>query len=155
MQTLDFPIRILERGPDDLCILVAHEPLNYHHPEAKEKAKKTREFCNWIRKQFPKVPTEFRYVNKKSVRHSGRKWWQHARRKTVNCDKNFIAYGLSRSEMMLIKLAWSFKTQPIRFETDPTITSNHFVIQGSTLDPSEALKKRIEKNTKVKAVRLV
>lgn len=153
MQTLDFPIRILERENGDVCILVSHEDQVYYKNEAnREKANHTRAFCNWVRKQFPHVPTEFRFVNTKSVSIRSRSIWGYGipRSRTVNCDKHFVAYDLTKSELMLIKLAWQFQTQPVRLATTPPIENSFTINAFGGLRPTDALKKRIENKTRAK-----
>lgn len=157
MQQLDYPIRILERGPDDLCILVPHDSLTYwKDTERKTKANKTREFCNWLRKQFPDVPTEFRYVNTKQVRVSRRStWYGGARYKTVNCDKHFVAYGLTKNQMLMVKLAWQFETQKCRKESSPS-DPEAFTINGiKPFKPTDVLQARLDNKTKAKPVKAV
>jgi hypothetical protein len=155
MQELDYPIRILERGPDDFCILVPHDSLTYwKDKERKEKANKTRAFCNWLRKTFPHVPTEFRYVNTKQVRVGRGSYWSRRRFKTVNCDKHFVAYGLKGSELMMVKLAWQFTSQPCRLKTATHPDPSAYAIEAPAgFRPSDALVKRIENKTKAKPVR--
>jgi len=153
---LHFPVRLLERGPDDFCILVSHEP-NLAWGEAKqageERRNKTRSFCNWIRKTFPHVPTEFRYVNTRVVRIRGRNTWGYrSATRTINCDKHFVAYGLKKNELMMTKLAWVFKTQPVCLATGPCIEGSFTVNAPGGFRPSDELKKRIEAKTKPKAL---
>ena len=152
MQTLDFPIRILERENGDVCILVSHEDQVYYKNEAnREKANHTREFCNWIRKQFPHVPTEFRFVNTKRVRiHGRRSAWSAPRYRIAGCDKHFIAYDMTKAELMLTKLSWQFQSQPVRLATGPPIEKSFTINAPGGFRPSEALKKRIEKKTRAK-----
>lgn len=152
MNQLDFPVRIFERDANDYCILVPHEDISrWHNEAAKESANKTRAFCNWIRKQFPHVPTEFRFVNTKRVRiHGRRSIWATPRYRQAGCDKHFVAYGLTKAELMMIKLAWQFKSQPVRLATGPTIPDSFTVDAPGGFRPSDALKKRIEKNARAK-----
>lgn len=145
MNELDYTLRILERGEDDLVLMVPHE-VNDAWGNTKEqiaaRKAKTKLFCDWIRKQFPHVPTEFRYVNKRRVRdHRYRHW---ARYKTINTDKHFVAYGLTKGEMMIIKLSWSFQQQVARLYRSPPVDKS-FVIELDEFLPTEALTKRLAK----------
>ena len=156
MQQLDYPIRILERGPDDLCVLVPHDSLVSWKDVGKEKANKTRAFCNWLRKQFPDVPTEFRYVNTKQVRVSRRSnFYGGARYKTVNCDKHFVAYGLTKNQMLMVKLAWQFETQLARKESSPSDPKAYTIKGIKPFKPTDVLQARLDNKTKVKPVKAV
>ena len=152
MQTLDFPIRILEREDGNVCILVSHEDQVYYKNAAnREKANHTRAFCNWLRKQFPHVPTEFRFVNTKQVRvHGRRSVWSAPRYRTAGCDKHFIAYDLTKNELLMVKLAWQFQTQPVRLATCPPIDGSFTINAPGGFRPSDALKKRMEAKTRTK-----
>jgi hypothetical protein len=154
MQTLAYPIRILEQD-SKFSILVPHDSLSqWRDTEGKTNRNKTREFCNWIRRQFSHIPTEFRYVNTKQVRIPGSKSWSIRRFKTVKCDKHFIAYNLSKTELMLIKLSWQFSTQPVRLQNDPADPLAFTIDSPGIFGPSNALLARLEKNTKAKPVRV-
>lgn len=154
MQTLAYPVRILEQD-SNISIFVPHDSLTqWRDQQGKSNRDKTREFCNWIRKQFPHVPTEFRYVNTKRVGIYGAKSWSIRRYRTVKCDKHFVAYGLTKNELMLIKLSWQFVTQPVRLSTDPDIPGSFTIETSGGFQPSDTLLARLEKKTKAKPVRV-
>lgn len=151
---LGFPLRIYENDPDDIILMVPHDPstswiytLNglCSVSEAAEYTKRTRRFCNWLRKQFPDVPTEFRYVNKTRVpdyRYRRSIWGGPSRHKTVNSDKHFVAYGLTRQQMLMIKLAWVFETHVVKIKNGIDTESADFLLD-KVIVPSAELKKRM------------
>lgn len=150
-------VRLYEKEDGTTVLMVSHEPQDYFirtkHPEF---AKQTRKFCNWIRKTFPHVPTEFRYVNTRQVRYPlGSYWNRNYNTRTVNCDKHFVAYGLQKSELMMIKLAWIYKTEKIYLTSLPSgVTDGYLLKKSSSLEPTEALKQRLEKNTRTKLLKV-
>lgn len=156
MQELDFPVRLHERGDDDFVIMVPHTEASWHNREAhKEKTNKTRSFCNWIRRTFPHVPTEFRYCSTKQVRFTTGGYWNRQRWKTVNCDKHFVAYGLTKSELMMVKLAWIYKTQiAVQKASGNKPEGAYEFSMPAGVRPTDALKKRLEKKTKAKQVKV-
>ena len=156
MNELGFPLKIFERDTDDICILVDHDA-RYVWGDAKKQDKErkdqTRKFCNWIRKTFPHVPTEFRYCGTKEVWYNRGRW--NRRRVIVNSDKHFVAYGLKRNELMMIKLAWIYKTIPCRLKGTSHPDPNAYAIDAPQgFRPTDALKARIENKTKVKPVKV-
>lgn len=125
---LHFPIRLYENDPDDILLMVSHESFTYGDKKAhNERADRTREFCNWLRKQFPQVATEFRYIGKERIRDPRYSYWT-ARYKTINTDKHFLAYGLTRAQLMLIKLAWVFKTQNVKLSGFDKYESGDYIL---------------------------
>lgn len=151
MNHLDFPIRLVERPEGDFCLMISHDPVDGFHKEKRQSsAKKTRSFCNWFRKQFPHIPNEFRYINTKRSKVSGT--WYRPRFRTVNCDKHFVAYGVSKSDLMIIKLSWAFKVQLVRHVSDPPLTDAFTMNESLVPKPSKALSKKIENNTGFKSL---
>lgn len=149
---LHFDLRILTRSEDDLVILVPHEDARWITREGDQsRTNQTRQFCNWIRKQFPDIPTEFRYVNKKWSYTRGKNYWSMSRARRVNCDKHFVAYGLTRSQFMMIKLAWQFKTIPVLISGDEITANTYFTVMGD-LQPTDALRERMSKKTRFKPI---
>jgi len=144
---LDFPLRIYEKGPDELVLLVAHEAADWHNRAAhKAKTNKTRMFCNWLRKQFPDVPTEFRYMRKERVRDYRYRGWS-VRYKTVNSDKHFVAYGLTKNQLLMIKLAWVYKTQNVKIEGQDSYGTDDVVFPWVP-EPTEELLTRLKNKKK-------
>lgn len=147
---LHFDLRILTRSEDDLVILVPHEDARWISRENdQDRTNQTRQFCNWIRKQFPDIPTEFRYVNKKWSTVGG--WGRIPRARRVNCDKHFVAYGLTRSQFMMVKLAWQFKSIPVLVSGGDIPASTYFTVMGD-LQPTDVLKERISKKVRFKPI---
>jgi hypothetical protein len=144
MNVLSYPIRIYEKSEDHLVIMVPHEP-NDNWGEAKlneqVRTDQTRDFVKWLRKTFKDVPNEFRYMNKKQIRDwRYRSIWSARRYKTINADKHFVVYGLTRKQMMMIKLVWQFKT-----ETAGTSSNCSFLVgDPSSFEPSQTLKDKLE-----------
>jgi len=154
MNELHFPLRVLENEDGTVTLLVSHED-NHSWGSAKaaqtEQRDKTRRFCNWIRKQYPHIPTEFRYLGKKQVRDVRSRWCTRFR--VVNTDKHFVAYNMAKNELLMIKLAWTFKTQKAELSGDrhePGI----YVIGLDEVKPTPALVGRIANKTKAKLVKL-
>lgn len=149
---LHFPVRIYEdETGNDFILMVPHEDKQWSNRVTHiENTNLTRQFCNWIRKQFPDVPTEFRFVNQR---------WASRRRTSysipvavrVNCDKHFVVYGLTKNQMLMIKLAWMFETQQIAVAGESRYSTNVYVIDKLPV-PSDALRKRMENKTKPKAI---
>jgi hypothetical protein len=151
MNQLGFPLRILERGEDDICILVSHEPGNSYDKDRRERAAHTKTFCDWLRRQFPQVLTEFRYVNTKQVRiRGGNAWSYHRRYRTAGCDKHFVAYGLTRAQLMFVKLAWQFQSQPVRLADFPIYDGSFTIMLPGGLRPSDALNRRLKAKAEAK-----
>lgn len=157
MQELDFPVRLLTRSEDDIVLMVAHDGITswYNKAEQKQRADKTREFCNWIRKTFPHVPTEFRYLGHKRVRNYRYRSYSTCAYRTVNSDKHFVAYGLKRNELMMIKLAFSYQTQVAEISGPDKHTAGAYIIERfDEIVPTRALEKRLAKDIKAKPVKL-
>lgn len=143
MNDLGFPLRIYEKSPDEFVLLIAHEEADWNNKAAhKERTNKTRRFCNWLRKQFPDVPTEFRYMRKERVRDYRYRGWS-VRYKTINADKHFVAYGLTKNQLLMIKLAWSYKTQTVKIEGLDSYNTDD-VVFPDVPEPTEALLKRLK-----------
>lgn len=148
---LDFPLRIYEKGPDEFVLLVPHEPAEWGNKKAHlEKTNKTRSFCNWIRKQFPDTPTEFRYMRKERVRDYRYRAWS-VRYKTINTDKHFVAYGLTKNQMLMIKLAWVYKSQPVKIEGLDKYQADD-VVFPEIPEPTEALVERMKNKKPAKSL---
>lgn len=150
MNKLDFPIRIYERSEDDLVIMIPHDPVNDYFDEVQKKAKTdhTRQFVNWLRKQFPDVLTEFKYLNKRLGAAKNRNWYGYCCRPMVNCDRHFVAYGISKQQMLLIKLSWQFQTEMAYLESN----KGGYAISIEP-SPSPELLKRIEDKKRTKLLK--
>lgn len=153
MNELHFPLRVLENKDGTVTLLVKHQDVNAWGSTKQvllEQTNKTRAFCNWIRKQYPHVPTEFRYLGKKQVRDRRSRW--AFRYRTVNTEKHFVAYNMAKNELLMIKLAWTFKTQKAELSADKH-DPDAYVIELTEVAPTSALLKRIADKSRTKLLK--
>jgi hypothetical protein len=157
VNTLDFPLYILENEDGTSTIMVHHDQVgswnSAHNLTERAKTNNTRKFCNWIRMNLKEVPTEFRYMSKKRVRDYRYRSWS-VRYKTINDDKCFVAYNVSRNDMMRIKLAWVFTTKKAELGGKASYAGDVWALdQTEPLEPSETLKKRMADKVAPKKVK--
>jgi len=151
MNIVSRPVRVLENKDGTMTIMVPHQPGQYGQAN-KEAADNTREFCNWIRKNLTDVPTEFRYMQQQRVRDYKYRYWH--RYKTINTDKCFVAYSISRNDMMRLRLAWTYSVVKTELSGKDSYETGVFVLDhDSEPTPSNSLKARWEKG-KPKPVKL-
>jgi hypothetical protein len=106
MQELSFPLKIHVRRNGMRVIFVEHEQYGRYVSESdRARQDQTRYFCNWIRKTFPSLPTEYRSTCKS---------WNRFELK----HRHFAAYDVTPKEFMMIKLAFGFKTLKVRFSKE-------------------------------------
>jgi len=155
MNELHFPLRVLENDDGTVTLLVKHQDVTswgQHKQTLLAQTDKTRAFCNWIRKQYPHIPTEFRYLAKKQIRDYRSRWC--TRYRTVNTDKHFVAYHMAKNELLMIKLAWSFTTQRAEYGGESSQTPGAYLVELDKLEPTPALIERLAKKIKAKPVKL-
>jgi hypothetical protein len=90
-------------------------------------------------------------MSKKRVRDTRYRGYYHHRYKTINADKCFVAYNLSRNDMMRIKLSWQFTSSKAELSGKDSYDMNVWQLdQTERLEPSDDLKARLEKKTESK-----
>lgn len=147
MQELAFPLKIHVRRNGLRVIFVEHEHYGRWVSEAdRARQDQTRYFCNWIRKTFPSLPTEYRSTYKP---------WDRYELK----HRHFAAYDVTPKEFMMIKLAFGFKTLKVRF-TKSKVKGKHWLskqpycyevntpeyLEKSNIWPTKELLTRMAKN---------
>jgi hypothetical protein len=99
-------VRVLVRK-DGLINLYINHPSYLYSPSYKDSRNSNKDFINHLRKQFPEVRNEFRDVPVRWYEDGSYGW----------CDRHFCAYGLTKSQYVMLKLSWTYKEVKVHSRT--------------------------------------
>lgn len=126
--TLSNVLKVLHCTDGTINLYIRHDVTSWG--EGKIIADKTRHLVNHIRKTFPKIPNE--------VRRLPSHYYEKQPRWSID---NFCFYGLTKSEFMMLKLAWTFKERLMSTKMSRKHTDEHF-LDKAYRTPSGECKRR-------------
>lgn len=97
-------VRVFIRDDGLVNLYVCHSAFNYPSKHKIDRDS-NKVFINYLRKHFPEVRNEFRSVPMSWYSNGSYSW----------IDRHFCAYGLTKSQYMLLKLVLTFKEIKVRY----------------------------------------